>query len=60
LQPVLQKIKTFSDQISFSVFKNLFKELKKYTRLPVFSGSFLQVPLLLAGISMLQYSCLCG
>jgi len=61
LQPVLQKIKTFSDQISFSDFKNLlFKELKKYTRLPVFSGSFLQMPLLLAGTSMLQYSCLCG
>lgn len=34
---MLQKIKTFSDQISFSVFKKLlFKELKKYTRLPVF------------------------
>lgn len=44
----------------FLLFKNLFKELKNYTRSPVFSGSFLQVPLLLAGTSMLQYSCLCG
>lgn len=60
LQPLLQMIKTSSDQISFSVFKNLFKELKKYKILSVFSGSFLRMPLLLAGTSMLQYSCLCG